>query len=97
MDPKVPDPNDWRRQGQERYLRGKQFRWQRYVPPKPTWDHDHCAFCGETFSTYDGDTLEGFVTCDGGYRWVCAVCFEDFRAEFDWELLPPDLLAFREK
>jgi hypothetical protein len=77
-------PNeDWRRQGQERYLKGKRLRYCRYTPPSERWDHDHCAFCFTKISVFPGDINEGYCTEDG-YHWICKDCFEDFNKEFEW-------------
>ncbi len=57
-------------------------------PENPNWDHDHCEFCTAKF-TIQGDLKglrEGFTTEDG-YRWICQVCFEDFKNEFQWNVV----------
>lgn len=60
------DPTDWRLQGQEKYLKGVELRWQVYrrYPEKPDWDHDHCEFCWAKFMVEDyPDVLhEGYST-----------------------------------
>ena len=76
-------PDDWRRQGQERFLAGKRLRRQAYQPSRLGWDHDHCAFCGAKFSLQAPDLAEGHATEDS-YHWVCDGCFEDFREEMGW-------------
>ncbi len=79
--------DDWRRQGQERYLSSVVLvrRPYRLYPKDPAWDHDHCEFCGAKFSLLDApDHLkEGYATEDD-YRWICPTCFEDFAEEFKW-------------
>jgi hypothetical protein len=82
------NPDDWRLCGQERYLKGKAFRWTRYIAPRPTWDHDHCEFCWAKFMETDlPDVLhEGY--CSEEFRWICRTCFEDFRAQFEWRVDP---------
>ena len=82
---KRPAPDDWRRQGQERYLSGVKLVARAYRPYRPGWEHDHCEFCGAKFSCHEGDRKSGYSTEDG-YHWVCAECFADFRDEFGWEL-----------
>lgn len=77
------DSNDWRRQGQERYLLGKRLVFQPYRPYREGWDHDHCEFCGDKLSVSPGDVNSGYVTEDG-YHWVCQKCFDDFEEEFGW-------------
>ncbi len=78
------DSNDWRRQGQERYLKGKRLLLQPYRPYREGWDHDHCEFCGDKFSTSSADINSGYTT-ETGYHWVCKKCFADFKEEFEWD------------
>jgi hypothetical protein len=83
------DTNDWRLQGQERYLKGVTLtlrKYERYAP-NPSWDHDHCEFCGAKFMVEDvPDVLhEGYCTADQ-YRWICVGCFTDFREHFEWKV-----------
>lgn len=77
-------PDDWRRQGQEKYLMGISLVAKDYTPPSDTWDHDHCEFCGAKFSPQDGDLHNGYTTLGGYSRWICSECFEDFKGEFGW-------------
>lgn len=83
---KKPAPDDWRRQGQERFLSGVKLIERAYRPYRPGWEHDHCEFCGVKFSCHEGDRKRGYSTEDG-YHWVCAECYADFRDEFGWELM----------
>jgi hypothetical protein len=86
----TPDGTDWRLQGQESYLAGAKLRFGPYRrhPRNPSWDHDHCEFCGAKFMVEEGpDVLhEGYHTVDE-YRWTCSTCFEDFRGRFGWDLI----------
>jgi hypothetical protein len=41
--------DDWRLQGQEKYLKGVMLSLIAYSPSNPNNDHDHCEFCGEKF------------------------------------------------
>lgn len=85
-------PDDWRRQGQEKYLHGANLVHQLYAEYRPGWDHDHCEFCGRKLSMSDGDLREGYSTEDC-YRWICPTCFMDFQQEFEWtvkEEIGPD-------
>jgi len=75
--------DDRRRQGQERYVLGRQWASRSFRPYHEGWDHDHCEFCGEKFSQVEGDLHQGFVTLDN-YHWVCERCFADFREEMKW-------------
>ena len=78
--------DDWRLQGQEKYLKGVTLHRKRYQRYSNTWDHDHCAFCWAEFAEADliPDALhEGYATADN-YYWVCENCFEDFKERFGW-------------
>jgi hypothetical protein len=81
--------DDWRLQGQERYLAGKRLHWSKWTAPasNPSWDHDHCEFCWRKFMDSDDPDVcrEGYTTEDR-YRWICAQCFNDFRERFGWRL-----------
>lgn len=81
--------DDWRLQGQERYLARAILirRSYRPYPANPRWDHDHCEFCWAKFTVEDEpDALhEGYSTEDE-YRWVCERCVADFQDRFEWTL-----------
>jgi hypothetical protein len=81
----MPQDNDWRLTGQERYLKGKTLLKRKYRCPRPDWDHDHCEFCWAKFMEKAGaDVLQdGYVTEDNQH-WICAQCFADFRNLFQW-------------
>ena len=81
----MPNPNDWRRQGQEKYLKGSKLSLKGYSPFREGWEHDHCEFCGAKFSLNEEDIKEGYSTEDG-YRWICIECFNDFKDEFFWQV-----------
>jgi len=76
-------PDDWRRQGQERYLKGRRWSLQHYQLYREGWDHDHCEFCGAKFSLAAEELNHGYVTDDND-RWVCEPCFLDFQDEMGW-------------
>ena len=81
--------NDWRLQGQERYLSGETLHWRTWHETRPGWDHDHCEFCWAKFTDSDKvpDALhEGYAT-DDEYRWICATCAKDFASRFDFKLI----------
>jgi hypothetical protein len=83
--PNAPQ-DDWRRTGQERYLRGQPFVRRPYEAPRLECDHDHCAFCWSKFgTTRDAELREGFRTLDR-MHWVCPDCWSDFGEEFDFRL-----------
>ncbi|MCP4022699.1 MAG: hypothetical protein GY729_12720 [Desulfobacteraceae bacterium] len=79
--------NDWRLQGQEKYLKGNTLYFKKYTIQRENWDHDHCEFCSKKFSVFkdSGDLTEGYTTKDK-YRWICKVCFKDFKDLFQWKL-----------
>ena len=78
--------NDWRQQGQERFLLNASLIRKKYAKYRVDWEHDHCEFCGKKFSEVQGDLNEGYVT-EGGYHWICDVCFEDFKERFHWKTI----------
>jgi hypothetical protein len=83
----MPEPDDWRRKGQENYLSGAILSLQKYTKQSSTWEHDHCEFCGVKFMEKEQKDVqtEGYVSNDG-YRWVCKTCFEDFKSEYNWNI-----------
>ena len=83
MKPPTPASDDWRRQGQERFLKGLRWSLEKYQPYRDGWDHDHCEFCSRKFSLAAEDLHQGYVTNDK-YRWVCEPCFADFQEEMEW-------------
>lgn len=80
------EENDWRLQGQARYLSGVELGWQEYREYRAGWDHDHCEFCAAKFSESLPDTLRGGYATLDRYRWVCKECFDDFRDLFNWRV-----------
>lgn len=79
------EKDDWRLVDQTRYLMHIPLKKAVYRRPSPNWDHDHCEFCWDTFSEYDGDLHEGYCTIDETY-WICPECFADFKEMFHWTL-----------
>jgi hypothetical protein len=79
----VPKGEDWRLQGQERYLAGVELVFRSF--DGELRDHDHCEFCWRKFSPREGDLHQGWCTPDG-YRWICEECFRDFRERFGWKI-----------
>jgi len=78
---------DWRLQGQEKYLQGVTLKFGTWLSNNPANDHDHCEFCSAKFTSSTPDTLhEGYSSIDH-YRWVCLVCFNDFSKQFNWVVL----------
>jgi phage terminase large subunit-like protein len=83
----VREPNDWRLNNQEKYLKKAVLSWKIYTKYREGWDHDHCEFCWAKFMEQPGPEIltEGFVTPDN-YRWICKNCFEDFKDMFQWQI-----------
>jgi hypothetical protein len=77
---------DWRLQGQERFLIGATLSRKKYKKYRSDWEHDHCEFCSKKFSEQPDDTNEGYVTPDG-YHWICDECFADFKDRFKWKVV----------
>lgn len=80
---------DWRLQGQERYLMGKKLYPIKFTRYSDKWDHEHCDFCFATFSDYDGDLHEGYCTEPSNTatsKWICSECYADFKEYFGWVL-----------
>jgi hypothetical protein len=80
------EANDWRLTNQRLYLMHARLVYREYEPTEGN-DHDHCEFCWAEFSKSGrADVLsKGYSTLDR-YRWVCEKCFNDFAAEFEWEV-----------
>lgn len=80
---------DWRLQGQEEYLKGKILKKKKYIKPRQDWDHEHCEFCWQKIAE-EKDQIKNSI--DGAYcdestdRWVCPVCYEDFKNDFCWKI-----------
>lgn len=76
---------DWRTEN-AKWTRGQVFRFEKYTPQKPDWDHDHCEGCWAKFMESDspGVMTEGYVTQNN--RWICAQCFSDLHDEMGWKL-----------
>ena len=84
--------DDWRLQGQERYLQGATLRWKSWWTADPAWDHDHCEFCWHDIGSPElaersskPTYTQGFVS-DDDYRWICRDCFHDMRERFEWSV-----------
>ncbi len=83
----MAESNDWRLQGQEKYLKGVILIFKKYTQYSPDWDHDHCEFCSVKFMEEGNSDCHhyGYVTCNN-YRWICTQCFEDFKEMIDWKI-----------
>lgn len=81
------DLQDWRLQGQEKYLKGLNLYFRKYKKFSQRWDHDHCEFCNAKFceiSDTDCHT-EGYTT-ENNYYWICNDCFSEFKIYFGWKV-----------
>ena len=80
------ETNDWRLQGQDKYLVGVQLAWKQYSRYSENRDHDHCEFCWAKFMEEEGPDIlhEGYAT-ENNYRWVCKKCYDDFKEMFKWK------------
>lgn len=81
---------DWRLMGQHTWLAGRDLRWRDWTPYRAGWDHDHCAFCHAEFAAAQTDHVDftaGYVTDKDNYTWICKPCFEDFKVEFQWNVV----------
>jgi hypothetical protein len=76
--------DDWRLQGQEKYLQGFALYFRQYLGN----DHDHCEFCLAKFMNEPGEDIrtEGYTTKDY-YRWICSSCFNDFKDRMNWKVI----------
>jgi hypothetical protein len=80
-------PDDWRLQGQDKYLFQAELKFQKYSDRKTNTDHDHCEFCMNKFSdSLPGCFTDGYTTIDD-YHWVCINCFQDFNEVFRWVII----------
>lgn len=78
-------PEDWRLQGQEKFLKGASLTLRTWSSPNPRWDHDHCAFCwAKIAATSIPDAVQEAYATAGLKHWVCRQCFEDFQERFEW-------------
>jgi hypothetical protein len=87
--------NDWRLNGQDKYLSGVNLvrrPYKRYSK-NPSWDHDHCEFCFAKFMVEDvpGVLHVGYSTEDE-YRWICDSCFAEFKEQFRWVVIADETL-----
>jgi len=81
--------DDWRLQGQERYLSRATLFWRAWHQSRPNWDHDHCAFCRAKFLGRGDvpDVLREGYTTEDEYHWVCGDCARDFAPGFKFTLI----------
>lgn len=77
---------DWRLFGKGDYFKDMVLHWDKWVKPKPTWDHDHCEFCNDMFAEESliPEVLHEGYTNENNYHWICKQCFADFKDRFNW-------------
>jgi hypothetical protein len=76
--------NDWRITNQMKFLKGIRLRHTKWIQVADNWDHDHCKFCGESLDSSTG----ALAYCTEDFeKWICKVCFGDFREAFEWVLV----------
>jgi len=78
---------DWRLQGQERFLMGVTLSRKNHSEVRGPEEHDHCEFCMKKIGKV-GEVDIGYSTKDN-YRWICDKCFIDFKSKFKWKLEEP--------
>ena len=77
----------------ETELKGASVYW-RLADDEIGWDDDKCIFCLTAFTVDDcpGTQQKGFhagyVTRQKIRRWICELCFEDFKDLFHWKVMP---------
>ena len=76
---------DWRLTNQMNYLYRKSMKKAEFITTK-TNDHEHCEFCWDKFGEHEGLLKSGYCTLDR-YHWVCDKCFNDFKNQFEWQLV----------
>lgn len=77
--------NDWRLTNQKQYLDKATLVKKNYTKKSDKWEHDHCEFCFEKFSTDIQDSLkDGYCTQDEKH-WICNNCYNDFKEMFNWK------------
>lgn len=80
--------DDWRLNGQERYLFRKELKRTVFTPSTQN-DHAHCSFCWEKFGLFEDMATVGYKTI-GGNWWICDQCFQDFKDKFEWTVAKAD-------
>jgi ribosomal protein L37AE/L43A len=85
----MADDDDWRLQGQEKYLTGLTLRLRLWTIEREGWDHDHCEFCWKKIWDRAGgdDESERAYATDDSSSWICEQCTGDFAERFQWTLV----------
>jgi hypothetical protein len=69
---------------QETYQAGRTLRLSPWTESQLGWDHNQCAVCWTKIA--EGDNA--YVTANDNHHWIFPGCFEDFRTEFAWTVVP---------
>lgn len=80
------EKDDWRLNGQQKYLSDKILYLRKWEASDEDWDHEHCTFCWKKFSDDSDDLHEGYTTEDE-YYWICSDCYNDFKEMFGWKVI----------
>ena len=78
--------DDWRLNGQERYLFRKRLV-KKAFKALGYHDHEHCDFCWDKISEYDGDLNFGYCNTEDEHHWICETCYNDFKDMFEWTVV----------
>jgi len=65
-------------------LKGIALMRSKWTTIDDSWDHDHCKFC---MKTLDASTEELAYCSEDYYWWICEECFQEYRDEFEWNLV----------
>jgi hypothetical protein len=86
-EPLSADEPDWRLSNGGDHLKGLALARRVWRETRPQWDHDHCELCmAKIADARIPEALhEAYATKDE-YRWICEVCFGDFREFYGWRL-----------
>jgi hypothetical protein len=85
----MPQHDDWRLQsGCADFVKGHTFTWKKWRGPKPSWDHDHCALCGQKLAEHDWPDVQhdGYAD-EQDYNWLCGQCGKDFQTILNLTLI----------
>ena len=83
----MPTQDDWRRQGQKKYLKGINLSWKNIRNTDKTGNLIIVNFVVlNSWKVRGPDILTEGYASDDKYRWICKQCFADFRGEYEWKV-----------
>jgi hypothetical protein len=87
LEPMKPQDN-WRLFGQDQYLQGLELAFRQYSSSPHSHPSAHCEFCSREFAEFatGPDVVTEGYSSHNGFRWICRICFDDFRDEFKWRV-----------